>query len=141
MLEIVTVGATLYSGQARFVVVPGEGGELGIYARHIPLFTTIRPGIVTITEAQADTPVRLLVAGGILEVARDSVTLVVDHALRSAELDTGRADAAREAAHAWRERYAVPHRETFDFAAARVDLMDEIRRFFVLAMHRESGPS
>ncbi|WP_118184506.1 ATP synthase F1 subunit epsilon [Paraburkholderia phosphatilytica] len=138
-LDIVSVGASLYSGDARFVVVPGESGELGICPRHIPLFTTIRPGVVTITEATNDAPHRLLVAGGVLEVARDGVTLVVDHALRSAELDAARADTARRAARDWRMRHADQRPTTFDFAAARADLMDEIRRFFALAMQRDSG--
>ncbi|CAN0625491.1 ATP synthase epsilon chain 2 [Burkholderia multivorans] len=138
-LDILSIEQVLYSGDARFVVVPGESGELGIYPRHAPLFTRIRPGIVTITDADTGEHRRILVAGGVLEVTRDGVMLIADHALRTPELDALRARDARHAAQEWRERYAHESRHTFDFAAAKAELMDEIRRFFTLALHRSTS--
>lgn len=52
-LDILSVENVLYSGDAHFVVVPGESGELGIYPRHAPLLTRIRPGVVTLVDARA----------------------------------------------------------------------------------------
>lgn len=82
---------------------------------------------------------RLLVAGGVLEVSRDGVTLIADHALRTPELDDLRAREARHAADDWRRRYAHENRRAFDFASARAELMDEIRRFFSLALRQPSS--
>ncbi|RQR38367.1 MULTISPECIES: ATP synthase F1 subunit epsilon [unclassified Burkholderia] len=139
-LDILSVEDVLYSGDAHFVVVPGESGELGIYPHHAPLLTRLRPGVVTLVAAPGGEHRRLLVAGGLLEVSRDGVTLIADHALRTPELDDLRAREARHAADEWRRRFAHDNRRAFDFASARAELMDEIRRFFALAMHRESAP-
>ncbi|AOK31982.1 ATP synthase subunit epsilon [Burkholderia singularis] len=138
-VDVLSIDAVLYAGEARMAIVPGDSGELGIYPRHAPLFTRIRPGVVTIVDARTGKPLRLLVAGGVLEVAREGVTLIADHALRTPELDAMRAGAARRAADEWRRRYAQEVRRPFDVAAAKTELIDEIRRFFALAMHRETA--
>ncbi|MGU7779008.1 ATP synthase F1 subunit epsilon [Burkholderia sp. PU8-34] len=138
-LDILSVEQVLYSGDAHFVSVPGESGELGICPRHAPLLTRIRPGVVTLVDAPTGEHRRILVAGGVLEVSRDGVTLIADHALRTPELDALRAREARHAADDWRRRYAQESRRAFDFASARAELMDEIRRFFALAMQQRSS--
>nr|WP_232439081.1 ATP synthase F1 subunit epsilon [Burkholderia ubonensis] len=135
-LDILSIDDVLFSGVARSVTVPGESGELGIHPRHAPLFTRLRPGVVTVTDAKTGEHRRILVAGGVLEVSRDGVTLIADHALRTPELDALRAREARNAANDWRRRYAQESRRAFDFAAARAELMDEIRRFFLLALRQ-----
>ncbi|KUZ82844.1 ATP synthase subunit epsilon [Burkholderia ubonensis] len=135
-LDILSIENVLFSGVARAVTVPGESGELGIHPHHAPLFTRLRPGVVTISDAKTGEHRRILVAGGVLEVSRDGVTLIADHALRTPELDALRAREARNAANDWRQRYAHEGRRAFDFAAARADLMDEIRRFFLLALRQ-----
>ena len=43
-LEIVTPEATTYSENVEMVVLPGSEGELGVYPRHVPLLTTVKPG-------------------------------------------------------------------------------------------------
>jgi F-type H+-transporting ATPase subunit epsilon len=134
-LDVVSAEATLFAGDAHFVIVPGERGELGIYARHAPLLTRVRAGVVTVTDAQDGEAHRFLVAGGVLEVARAGVTLIADHALRSPELDAARAGAARAAAAAWRKSHASDNRRAFDVTAARAEWMEELRRFFAAAMH------
>ncbi|MGS0891460.1 ATP synthase F1 subunit epsilon [Burkholderia stagnalis] len=138
-LDIVSAEDVLYAGDAHFVVVPGESGELGIYPHHAPLLTRVRPGVVTLVDAPTGEHRRLLVAGGVLEVSRDGVTLIADHALRTPELDDLRAREARQAADDWRERYAHENRDAFDFTSARAELMDEIRRFFATAMRRDAS--
>ena len=47
-VNVVSAEEAIFSGRARFVVLPGENGELGIYPRHLPLITRIRPGSVRI---------------------------------------------------------------------------------------------
>ncbi|MGK8795478.1 ATP synthase F1 subunit epsilon [Burkholderia cenocepacia] len=136
-LDILSAEGALYAGEAHFVAVPGESGELGIYPHHAPLLTRLKPGVVTLVDARSGERCRLLMAGGVLEVSREGVTLIADHALRTPELDALRARDARSAANDWRRRYAQESRRAFDFAGARMELLDEIRRFFALAMRQD----
>ena len=50
-VDVVSAEESIFSGEARFVALPGEAGELGIYPRHTPLITRIRPGAVRIETA------------------------------------------------------------------------------------------
>lgn len=132
-VDIVSVEAEIFSGTASFVVLPGEAGELGVYPGHVPLLTRIKPGVVSIWDGGADPIHRVFVAGGVAEVLHERVTVLADHALRSAELDAARAADARRQAAALRTRYPSRPEKTFDFAAAKAELADELRRFFLLA--------
>ena len=66
-VDVVSAEESIFSGEARFVALPGEAGELGIYPRHTPLITRIRPGAVRIETADGNEEF-VFVAGGILEV-------------------------------------------------------------------------
>lgn len=96
-VEVVSAEESIFSGQARFVALPGESGELGIYPRHTPLITRIRPGSVRIECADGSEQF-VFVAGGILEVQPDCVTVLSDTAIRGKDLDEEKANAARQAA-------------------------------------------
>jgi F-type H+-transporting ATPase subunit epsilon len=76
------------------VVLPGEAGELGIYPRHTPLITRIKPGEVRIKPADGGPEEFIFVAGGILEVQPKGVTVLADTAIRGADLDEARATEA-----------------------------------------------
>ena len=47
-VDVVSAEEQIFSGEAEFVVLPGIMGELGIYPRHAPLLTQIKPGAVRI---------------------------------------------------------------------------------------------
>ena len=96
-VDVVSAEESIYSGDARFVALPGEAGELGIYPRHTPLITRIKAGSVRIETADGGGEF-VFVAGGILEVQPDSVTVLSDTAIRGADLDEEKANAARQAA-------------------------------------------
>ena len=96
-VDVVSAEESIFSGQAKFVALPGEAGELGIYPRHTPLITRIRAGSVRITTAD-DQEEFVFVAGGILEVQPDCVTVLSDTAVRGKDLDEEKANAARQAA-------------------------------------------
>ena len=85
------------SGEAKFVALPGEAGELGICPRHTPLITRIKPGAVRIVKAD-DTEEFVFVAGGLLEVQPNSVTVLSDTAIRGKDLDEAKASSAKAAA-------------------------------------------
>ena len=97
-VDVVSVEESVFSGEARFVALPGEIGELGIYPRHTPLITRIKPGSVRIEKADGGEEF-IFVAGGILEVQPDRVTVLSDTAIRGKDLDEEKANEARAAAH------------------------------------------
>ncbi len=96
-VDVVSAEESIYSGEARFVALPGEAGELGIYPRHTPLITRIKAGSVRIETADGGEEF-VFVAGGILEVQPGCVTVLSDTAIRGKDLDEEKANAARQAA-------------------------------------------
>jgi len=92
-VDVVSAEQSIFSGEATFVVLPGEAGELGIYPRHIPLITRIKPGTVRIQKPDG-TEELVFVAGGILEVQPKVVTVLADTAIRGADLDEAKANEA-----------------------------------------------
>ena len=98
-VDVVSAHESIYSGRARFVVLPGEAGELGIYPRHTPLITRVKPGPVRIEKPDGQEEF-VFIAGGILEVQPDRVTVLSDTAIRGRDLDEEKANEARRAAEA-----------------------------------------
>jgi len=96
-VDVVSAEESIYSGEARFVALPGEAGELGIYPRHTPLITRIKAGAVRIEKADG-TEEFVFVAGGILEVQPNCVTVLSDTAIRGKDLDEEKANEAKAAA-------------------------------------------
>ena len=90
-VDVVSAEQSIYSGEAAFVVLPGEAGELGIYPRHTPLITRIKPGSVRIQPAGGGEEELIFVQGGILEVQPGVVTVLADTAIRGADLDEAKA--------------------------------------------------
>ena len=97
-VDVVSAEKSIFSGEAEFVALPGEAGELGIYPRHTPLITRIRPGAVRIKVVGQDEEEFVFVAGGILEVQPNAVTVLSDTAIRGKDLDDEKANAAKAAA-------------------------------------------
>ena len=96
-VNVVSAEESIFSGEATFVALPGESGELGIYPRHTPLITRIKPGSVRIEMADGSEEF-VFVAGGILEVQPNHVTVLSDTAIRGKDLDEEKANAAKAAA-------------------------------------------
>jgi F-type H+-transporting ATPase subunit epsilon len=93
-IDVVSAEESIYSGEAEFVVLPGEAGELGIYPRHVPLITRIKPGAVRIKPAGGGEEELIFVQGGILEVQPSVITVLADTAIRGADLDEAKANEA-----------------------------------------------
>src|SRR6476660_6525632 len=96
-VDVVSAEESIFSGEARFVALPGEAGELGIFARHTPLITRVKPGSVRIEKPDGSEEF-VFIAGGILEVQPQRVTVLSDTAIRGKDLDEERANEARLAA-------------------------------------------
>ena len=114
-VDVVSAQASIFSGEAKFVALPGEMGELGIYPRHTPLITRIKPGAVRIVRADTGEEEFVFVAGGILEVQPGRVTVLADTAIRGHDLDEARALEARQLA----EEAMKTAKTDIDFAKAQ----------------------
>ena len=97
-VEVVSAEGSIFSGEAKFVALPGEAGELGILPRHTPLITRIKPGAVRIERADNGEEEFVFVAGGILEIQPGTVTVLADTAIRGHDLDEAKATEAKKAA-------------------------------------------
>lgn len=93
-VDVVSAEENIFSGEARFVALPGEAGELGIFPRHTPLITRIKAGSVRIELADGSEEF-IFVAGGLLEVQPNCVTVLSDTAIRGKDLDDEKANAAK----------------------------------------------
>ncbi|MBW7838022.1 MAG: F0F1 ATP synthase subunit epsilon [Sphingomonadales bacterium] len=82
--ELVSPERLLMSTQADMVVVPGSAGEFGVMAGHVPLVSTIRPGIVEVHDGGS--VAKLYVRGGFAEVAADVLTVLAEEAVALSEL-------------------------------------------------------
>ena len=116
-VDVVSAEESIFSGEARFVALPGEAGELGVYPRHTPLITRIKAGSVRIELADGGEEF-IFVAGGILEVQPNCVTVLSDTAIRGKDLDDEKANAARLAA----EEALRSAKGELDIARAQVEL-------------------
>src|SRR4051812_14739814 len=93
-VDVVSAEESIFSGEAKFVALPGEAGELGILPRHTPLITRIKPGAVRIEKPDGSEEF-VFVAGGILEVQPNAVTVLADTAIRGHDLDEAKAMEAK----------------------------------------------
>jgi F-type H+-transporting ATPase subunit epsilon len=117
-VDVVSAEELIFSGEAKFVALPGENGELGILPRHTPLITRIRPGAVRIERADNNQEEFVFVAGGLLEVQPERVTVLADTAIRGKDLDEAKANEAKRLAEE-----AVRHAKTdIDLARAQSEL-------------------
>ncbi|MFU0842115.1 MAG: ATP synthase epsilon chain [Burkholderia sp.] len=97
-VDVVSAEEKIFSGDAELVSLPGQSGDLGILPGHTPLITLIRPGMVRIHMPGKAEALKVFVAGGVLEVQPDRVTVLADTAVRSEDLDEAKAKQALEEA-------------------------------------------
>ena len=131
-VDVVSAEESIFSGEAKFVALPGEMGELGIYPRHTPLITRIRPGAVRIETADGGEEF-VFVAGGILEVQPSSVTVLSDTAIRGKDLDDEKASVAKAAA----EEALKNAKTDIDIAMAQSELAVMAAQLAALRKYRE----
>jgi F-type H+-transporting ATPase subunit epsilon len=131
-VDVVSAEEQIFSGEAKFVALPGEAGELGIYPRHTPLITRIRPGAVRIETADGGEEF-VFVAGGILEVQPNVVTVLSDTAIRGKDLDEEKAGAAKAAA----EEALKNAKSDIDIAMAQSELAVMAAQIAALRKYRD----
>ncbi len=136
-VDVVSAEENIFSGEARFVALPGESGELGILPRHTPLITRIKPGTVRIERALADGSAGeeelIFVAGGILEVQPGTVTVLADTAIRGRDLDEAKAQEAKKLA----EEAMKNAKSDIDFATAQSEFATMAAQIAAIAKLRK----
>ncbi|MBS4096007.1 MAG: F0F1 ATP synthase subunit epsilon [Sulfuricella sp.] len=120
-LNVVSVEAEIYSGEATRISVPAALGEIGILPRHTPLITRLRAGEVRVHGSDGR-QVLIYVSGGMLEIQPQVVTILADTATRASSTDKAAADEARR-----RTEEALSKLERFgDRDRAHAELMASI---------------
>jgi F-type H+-transporting ATPase subunit epsilon len=121
-IDVVSAEASIFSGEAEFVVVPAKAGEVGIYPNHAPMITTIKPGALRIKQANEAEETLIFISGGMLEVQPGMITVLADTAIRGHDLDEAKAIAAKEAAEE-----ALKNRSSeIDYAKAQAELAEAV---------------
>ena len=134
-VDVVSAEEEIFSGEAKFVAMPGEMGELGIYPRHAPLITRIKPGAVRIQRADNGEEEFVFVAGGILEVQPNTVTVLADTAIRGRDLDEAKAtEAKKHAAEAMTNA-----KSDIDFAKAQGEFAAMAAQIAALRKYRQKS--
>lgn len=131
-VDVVSAEESIFSGEARFVALPGEAGELGIYPRHTPLITRIKAGSVRIEKADGSEEF-IFVAGGLLEVQPHCVTVLSDTAIRGKDLDDEKANQAKAAA----EEALKNAKGELDIARAQSELLVMAAQIAALRKYRQ----
>lgn len=94
--EIVSQDRIVYQGDADIVVLPGAGGEMGILPNHSPVLSVLQFGVISVRSKGEEQ--YFTVAGGVVEVQPDQVTVLADAAENVKEIDVQRAEEARRRA-------------------------------------------
>ena len=132
-VDVVSAEEQIFSGEAEFAVFPGEAGELGIYPRHAPLLTRIRPGAVRLKIPDRDEFELVYVSGGILEVQPTLITLLADTAIRAKDLDEAEAIKAKQ-----RAEEALKNRSTdVSYASVEAELAQALAQLQTLKKVRK----
>ncbi len=131
--DIVSAQDEIWSGQAARVFATGVAGELGIYPRHTPLITQLKPGPVRVVDEQGEEQF-FFVGGGIIEVQPHIVTVLADTAMRGADLDAAAAQKAKEEA----EREIADRTGEMEVAQAQAKLAEAIAQLQALERLRKN---
>ena len=109
--EIVSQDRMVWDGDADIVIIPGVSGEMGILPNHAPLLSTLQYGILRVRHK--DVEEIFTVAGGVVEIQPDVITVLADSAENVEEIDIARAEAARKRAEQILEEGPPPDSDAF----------------------------
>ena len=132
-VDVVSAEELIYSGETEFAVFPGEAGELGIYPRHTPLLTRVKPGTVRLKIPDQDDFELIYVSGGVLEVQPTLITLLSDTAIRAHDLDEAKSIEAKQ-----RAEEALKNRATdANYASAEAELAQAVAQLHAIKKLRK----
>ena len=133
-IDVVSAEASIFSGEADFVVAPASAGEVGIYPNHAPMISTIKPGALRIKQANVSEETVIFISGGLLEVQPGVITILADTAVRGHDLDEAKARAAKLAA----EEALKNRTSDIDYAAAQAELSEALAQIQTIERLRKT---
>lgn len=134
-IDVVSAEESIFSGLAEFVAAPAAMGEVGIYPRHAPMITTIKPGALRVKEPNQTEETLIFISGGILEVQPGLITVLADTAIRGHDLDEVSAlEAKRLAEEAMRDKSSE-----MDYAKAQAELIEAVAQLRAIQKLRKGG--
>ncbi|MES2580321.1 MAG: F0F1 ATP synthase subunit epsilon, partial [Pseudomonadota bacterium] len=133
-IDVVSAEASIFSGEAEFVVAPASAGEVGIYPNHAPMITTIKPGALRIKQANEAEETLIFISGGLLEVQPGFITVLADTAVRGHDLDEAKAIAAKLAA----EEAMKNRTSDMDYAKAQAELSEAMAQIHAIERLRKT---
>jgi F-type H+-transporting ATPase subunit epsilon len=133
-IDVVSAEASIFSGEAEFVVAPAGAGEVGIYPNHAPMITTIKPGALRIKQTNEAEETLIFISGGMLEVQPGMITVLADTAIRGHDLDEAKAVAAKEAA----EEAMKNRTSDIDYAKAQAELAEAVAQIQAIQKLRKT---
>ena len=131
-IDVVSAEESIFSGEAAFVVAPALMGEVGIYPRHTPMLTSIKPGALRIQLENGEEQL-IFISGGILEVQPGLVTVLADTAIRGADLDEAKALEVKRLA----EEALKSNASEVNYAAAQVELAEALAQLQAISKLRK----
>jgi F-type H+-transporting ATPase subunit epsilon len=133
-IDVVSAEASIFAGEAEFIVVPASAGEVGIYPHHAPMVTTIKPGALRIKLSDSAEETLIFISGGLLEVQPGLITVLADTAVRGHDLDEAKAVAAKAAA----EEAMKNRTSDMDYAKAQAELSEAIAQIQAIERLRKN---
>lgn len=129
--DIVSQDRQVFSGDADMVIVPGSQGEMGILPNHAPLLSTLQFGILRVRYLGKEQV--FTIAGGVIEVQPDLITIMADAAENVQEIDISRAEAAKRRAEEILKEGPPPDSDSYlkiEAALRRSNLrLEAVRRY------------
>ena len=116
-LDIVSAEEEIFSGNVKNIIAAAMMGEVGIYPKHTPMITPLKPGEVKIITEQ-DEEMLFFISGGVIEVQPEIVTVLADTAIRGEALDEAKAEESKKRA----EAALADKSENIDAATALAEL-------------------
>ena len=133
-VDVVSAEQEIFSGLAEVVIVPAQMGEVGIFPRHAPMITRIKPGSVRIKIPEQTEDELIYVSGGMLEVQPSIVTILADTAIRGADLDEAKALEAKVRA----EEAMKDKSSKIDYAKAQAELAESLAQIAAIEKIRKN---
>ena len=130
--DIVSAEESVFAGKVEFISLTGTLGELGITPGHTPLLSEVKPGPVHMRMESGEEDI-LYVSGGFLEVQPHKITLLVDTAIRAADLD----EAAAEEASRQAEQAMADKTSEFEYSRAAGQLAEAVAQLRTLRQIRQ----
>ena len=124
-LEVVTPDKTVVSAEVEMAVCPGVEGEFGGLPQHVSMLSALKIGYLRYRVHRKDENV--FISGGFADVNNNVLSVLAESAELATDIDTARAQAAKERA----EKRLSAHDDSLDETRAEAALQRAVTRLQV----------